>query len=728
MRYLNKFCKLLAVGFLAQGVLAQTAIAVDINAEDIVNMKVIEDGMYQLSFEQLRDFGADIEGETIDRIAVVNRGQSIPVQVIGSTVDSQVFGAGGYVRFIAKGLDTLYTDTNVYTLRLDFEAQQVITASALELVSRAAFATSYLASKSFAPQEAYAFASPDRNDPWYAKRLLALDQPAQDSVSINLDDYAPGGNSGEEQAEMNLKVWGGSSLIGGNDDHHLRVSFNGLNVIDQTFDGFVKKEMSSTISNLKVGDNVVGLELPLDQGHRFEAVNLDSIEIKYPRAFVAQNESLSFTSSQTKFRVRGFSDSDIRVYRQAQGQVTQLVSAQAGGRCGDGSARCSVQFSTPGGVAEYLLVTPTSTKTPELSFIPLDQDIRSGNAEYLIITHPDFIASGSDEDLLGSLVADLENSFSSVDVVDVEQIYAQFGNHIFDPQALRDYIKFSVQNRGSTTVLLVGGDVYDYRGFENSDARSFIPSIYMATGDIVSFAPVDAKYVDLDDDNTPDLALGRLPIRTMGELKILLAKRTAYLNRDYDKRALFSADLIDDIAQYSFKLDAQSIAQDFFQGWTVETAFPDDVGIRDARNRIIDEINQGVSLTSFFGHSSTAQWSFDGLFNGFDAAQLQNQGRPTVVTQWGCWNTYYVNPNEDSMGHRFLMEGDRGAVAVMGATTLTSASNEKLLSRLVFERLTQGESLGQAITNGKAEFAETRPDALDVILGWTLLGFPELIL
>ena len=74
------------------------------------------------------------------------------------------------------------------------------------------------------------------------------------------------------------------------------------------------------------------------------------------------------------------------------------------------------------------------------------------------------------------------------------------------------------------------------------------------------------------------------------------------------------------------------------------------------------------------------------------------------------------------------MEGDRGAVAVLGATTLTSASNEKILSRLVFERLSNGESLGDAMTNGKAEFARNRSGARDVILGWTLLGFPELSL
>jgi len=140
------------------------------------------------------------------------------------------------------------------------------------------------------------------------------------------------------------------------------------------------------------------------------------------------------------------------------------------------------------------------------------------------------------------------------------------------------------------------------------------------------------------------------------------------------------------------------------------------------------EIEAGTTLTAFFGHSSTNQWSFNGLFTGPDAANLQNAGKPTVVTQWGCWNAYYVSPNEDSMGHRFMMEGDRGAVAVMGASTLTDANNERVLARLVFERLANGERLGDAVTNAKQEYAQENPGDLDVLLGWTVLGMPELFI
>jgi len=30
------------------------------------------------------------------------------------------------------------------------------------------------------------------------------------------------------------------------------------------------------------------------------------------------------------------------------------------------------------------------------------------------------------------------------------------------------------------------------------------------------------------------------------------------------------------------------------------------------------------------------QWNCDGLFTGYDAAALQNQDKPTVMTQWGA--------------------------------------------------------------------------------------------
>lgn len=710
-----------------------SAAALDPNAEDLINLNTDSDGVYEVTHEYLlAQTGLDLSGEPLNRFALINQGQAVPIQVRGSADDAETFGAGASFRFVAQQRSTLYSDVNVYTLRLDSEQQKLIEPQAIALAARVPFASSYLASKTYAPQTAYTFASPDKSDPYYADRILALGKPASETVSIEIDDMVVGGNTGSVKPEMIVKVWGATDLKGTLDDHHVRVKLNGQDVMDGTFDGFSEKKMQASVSNIQLGQNDIRLDLPLDQGFEYEAVNLNSVEIKYPRAFVAQDEALSFSSSQSQFRVSGFNSSDISVYRTSLNgdNVAHLVSADVSDSCDTSGRQCVVRFSSDAGVANYHVVTANGTKQASFSYLPVTTDIRNGTAQYLIITHPDFLPEEGENDVFAALSNSLkaDSGFSSVDVVDVEQIYAQFGNHLYDPQAIRDYIKFAHDNRGTEVVLMVGGDVYDYKGFENSDARSFIPSIYVATDDLISFAPVDAKYVDFNDDGLPQIPIGRLPVRSLAELNVLIDKRRAYLARDYSDTALFAADRFDTLGQYSFKLDALSIQAEYFDEWDVDTAFLDDISAGAARREVVGRINQGVSLTSFFGHSSTAQWTFDGMFNGADAANLSNADRPTIVTQWGCWNTYYVNPNEDSMGHRFMMEGNRGAVAVMGATTLTTATNEKLLARLVFDRLSQGQMLGNALTDAKREFAQTRADALDVILGVTLLGFPELTL
>ena len=77
------------------------------------------------------------------------------------------------------------------------------------------------------------------------------------------------------------------------------------------------------------------------------------------------------------------------------------------------------------------------------------------------------------------------------------------------------------------------------------------------------------------------------------------------------------------------------------------------------------------------------------------------------------------------MAHEFLLNGEQGAAAVLGASTLTEAEHEQALAKLLYDRLLQ---LGQAVLGAKTEYAATNPDHADVILGWTLLGDPGLVL
>ena len=315
----------------------------------------------------------------------------------------------------------------------------------------------------------------------------------------------------------------------------------------------------------------------------------------------------------------------------------------------------------------------------------------------------------------------------TVKVVDVEDIYAQFGDSILDPNAIRAYIQHASREMGTKMVLLVGDDSYDYRGYRYADAISFIPSLYAATGPVVSHAPVDPLYADLDGDRLPDLPIGRFPVKTVAELQTLIAKTLTYETKDYGRTSVFSADAQD--PSVSFAQASESLRSKLPGSWTGEQAYIDELGLDGSREALIRAMNDGVALTSYFGHSWSRAWSFENLFTVDDAAALANAGRPTVVTQWGCWNAYYAAPHYDSMSHRLLLSGDNGAAAVMGAVTLTEADSDSALGQRLVPLIAQpGKTLGQALQEAKMDLAETRPDMTDVILGWTLLGDPALVM
>ena len=707
-------------------VLASSALGNVYALESVVNLQTTQAGIHEVTYESLASSGIDLSGVASEAISIVNQGQPVPIQVVGG----DEFDSGSSIRFVAHQVDTLYSDTNVYTLQLDETGNSVsrIGVDTTPMLASAPFATSYLAKESYDPQSNYSFTSPKTGDPWYAKRIIAVGSPASETFNMNLSEVAAGGNDGLSGAKMEVDVWGATNLPGANNDHHVKVEFNGRELVSSQFDGLQAEQLSAPLEGAVTGNNRVKITLPMDTGHAFDAVNLNEINVTYPRRFMATDNRLNFESRQQKFRVQGLtpnggSSLDVVVMRENVSGVVELTDVNT--RCR--STTCNVELGGTGQLASYYVSASDALHQPVLSPLPLDDDIRSGNARYLIISHPDFIGSNGNN-ALETFATELQSAMGSVAIVNVESIYAEFGHHLFDPSAIRDYIKFSHDNRGTQYVLLVGGDVYDYRQFENEDATSFIPSIYSATGNNITFAPVDAKYVDLDNNNVPDLPIGRLPVRTTSQLEILLAKRAAYVNRNYAGSALLVADSYDEVQQYDFDEDADEIESSYLQNFSISKAYVDELGVAQARQTVRDEINRGTTLTSFFGHSSTNQWSFSGLFTGPDAAGLNNAGRPTVVTQWGCWNTYYVSPNEDSMGQRFMMEGEQGAVSVMGASTLTNADSERRLARMVFARLANGELLGDAVTKAKAEYAQTRPNDLDVLLGWTVLGFPELVI
>jgi len=712
-------------------------------AMDVANFEIEEAGIYEVRYEDLKRAGADLNGFDVSRLSV--QVDNLPAAYTVHPADALVFGPGSSVVFPAQGKHTVYSGKNTYTLVLD-EEPNLIQGDSTEVPYLGA-ATSYLAEASYAEQNHYTHLSPSREDAWYADRLMAFNEPAQKSVRLTLDNQANTlsgvssgfGNQGQGVAEkpsLNVTLWGGSALPGDgveNPDHHVIVELNGEQVVDQVFDGVRVHNINQPLASIAQGANEVVIKVPNDRGHRFDIINLDRVSLSYPRRFVAQDNggSLVFSSSWSKFRVRGLSDDEVVVFRvDESGQGFEMRARGTENSANNGAdltQQVNGAWSTVfaggqnGEQDTYFVATAAGIKSPEISIPSVNSDILSvGSADYVIISHPNFIQA--DGNPLETYAAELSQIYGNVEIVDVTAIYAEYSGHVVDANAIHYYIQDTYSMRNTRHVLLVGGDNYDYHNNLGTGAQSYVPSLYVSIALNLHSVPSDARYADVDDDYVPDLTISRLPVRSVSELNLLLNKRQDYLARDYPMTALFAADK-QDASGYRFKQDAQSVVdQSMMSQWQVGTAYLDDLSVEQATQTVVDAFNAGTSMISFHGHSSTDRWSISGLFSGQDAASLNNVGKPTVVTQWGCWNTFYVSPTEESMSQSLLVGSEAGAVVVMGAASMTVADAEKRMSELLFERLNQGMRIADAVLSAKRALAEERPYQLDVLLGWATLG------
>ncbi|MBI4817189.1 MAG: hypothetical protein HY791_13080 [Deltaproteobacteria bacterium] len=672
------------------------------NAAEIL---VSDTGMQRVTFEALVAAGVDLAGAPEGEIAVVLNGSAVPARVVSATGS---FGAGDFVEFYGQALETLYTKHQVYSVLRDGSK-----ATRIGRDNNAAPAlnppTSFQSTSKVNSDKLYSFAAPG-NDPWFEERILAqAGVPAAKSFVVDVNEMVSG-----QAATLTMKLWGMTSFGEVNPDHHVSIEVNGSVVANPRFDGNIEKTVTANIPAgvLVNGPNTVRVTVLGDTGTQYDLVHVERYSIRYNRSFKAQNGALEFTAKSRLFKVTGLPSTDVVAYRKVGStlrQLTNLKLVKAGGTY-------SATFIGNGAQnGDYMVAVASAITQPAVRAARALTDITTGDAKYLVIAHEQFTGGLTD------LVSAKQAQGLTVKVVDVADVYAQFNHGVVDPEAIRLYVAHAQRNMGTEYVLLVGGDTYDYFDNLGVGSVSFIPTPYAKTSQFVRYAPADTLLADVNQDGSPDVALGRLPVRTAAELASVIAKTVGFdgLGRD----AIFAADKDAEIA---FSQLSDGFA-DRLSGWNTATAYLSKTDLNSARNALISGINGGAAFTSYVGHSGPTMWTFDGLFTSADAAALSNTD-PTVVAQWGCWNTYHVDPAYNTLAHKFLL-GDHGAAAVLGASSLTQTASEQMLGSRVIDQLAQpGETIGRAVMIAKQQLAATRPELKDVLLGWTLLGDPALVL
>jgi subtilisin-like proprotein convertase family protein len=658
-------------------------------------LQVRQEGIQRVSYEDLLAGGIDLVGIPAVRIALVDNGVGVPRHVVTA---GATFGPGSFIEFYANPQLTLASPFDAFELRVD--PDKAVPVASLPPGAGGIGVTTV--EDVYRPDHAYSYSAAN-GDPFYDQGLLAWGGPASTTRTFDLPNLTDG------PVELDLKTWGYGDWPGTEPpDHHVVALLNGTQIADSRFDGITPYEPKVDVTSLvQSTGNTLEVRVPGDTGYAFDYVALEGYSVKYPRQTVALGGKFKGTVD-AGFAIGGFADGETVTIWRHDG-----TSWQRGEQVASGGQVPSPNGEVHAATAAAILKPGVSASVPQAE--------RFSKAEYVIVTHPAF------KDAVADLVALEQSRGFTTEVVTVDKIYAAYSDHAPSAEALHKFLTASIAQGKLRYVLLVGADTTDPYNHLGAGSVSFVPTLYLPFVQYINFSPTDEALVDVDGDGVGEVPIGRLPVRTPAELAAVVAKlRTWEQNVSTTSLTALLAAGASDGSNALTTLDRTY--QGSLDTWNATVAPVDEMGAQPVRAAVLAAMNAGTPLVSYVGHSSTGQWDSSALLVWQDVAAFTNTGKPNLIAQWGCWNSYYVEPGSQSLSAQMLITPDAGAAGAIGATTLTSDASHQLLGNLFFAQVNHGAvTLGDAFHAAKVELSH-QSDARDATLGMALFGDPAMSL
>ncbi|HEY0546889.1 MAG TPA: C25 family cysteine peptidase [Pyrinomonadaceae bacterium] len=659
-----------------------------------VKIAVRRDGWVRVSREELLAAGLDGAADTRR------------LQLFADGIEQAIVVASdGSVEFYGRALDTTSTDTRVYWLAVGQTFGKRVQAF------KAGDFDSSIQPSSFTD-------TVERRD--RVLRFAALTNGEADNFF-----GAPISQSPVEQ-HLTLRGLDTESGAGGllevalqgltSHPHEVRVQLNGMEVGSVILQNREHKSITFNVpaSLLQESDNVI----TLTRGGvgATDVTLLDYVRLNYARKYRAENNRLRFSvESGRATRVEGFTNEHIRVLDLTNADAREL-SVDA--RAVDGG----YAFTLPpmAGAHTFLAFAdeadhPSSVSRNE----PSNWNDAQHAADFVIITHRNF------RQAIEPLRTWRQRQGLTTVVVDVEDIFDEFGYGAYSPQAINAFLSRAsrVWQRAPRYLLLVGDATFDPRRYLGGTGEGeLVPGLLLDTNFME--ATSDDALADFNGDGLAEMAVGRLPVRTEQEAATLVSKIIAYDRIPhgdlFERGALIVSDRADG---FDFQDAAGEIRAQLPAGMSVQMINRDDGDAATVHNQIVTGINRGPALVTYLGHGSVGVWTGDGLLSVADAPALTNGARLPFFVMTTCLNGSYMELGADSLGEALVKATQGGGVAAWASSGLTEPGAQVQISERLNQTLfgTEQVRLGDAIRRAKA----TTSDA-DIRRTWILLGDPTM--
>ncbi len=367
----------------------------------------------------------------------------------------------------------------------------------------------------------------------------------------------------------------------------------------------------------------------------------------------------------------------------------------------------------------------------------------TNSADYVVIAHPSLMGQ-----TLNQLISHLQNphlysdnKVPSIKVINVEDIYDEFSWGLFDPTAIRNFLKYTFYHwkKAPEYVLLVGKACYDFKNNAGNSLPDLVPTYEGTT------IGTDDWFVYLTKDGYMDMIIGRLPASNPDVLNSMVQKITKYDNDPpygvWKNSIMLTAD-----DEYSpennpgiekyFTIESEELANSIVPGsfelskvYLMNYHYKDPAGNKPAaRADFIKEYNKGNLIVNFIGHGNFQQLADETLFYApIDIKEIRNGAKLPVFIAATCGAGRFDGNTTTltCIGERLLNMTNNGAIASIAATRWGLNTANYLIDKSFIQQVL-GTTDGIRKTFGEAlVIAKTTSGYTDFTRMIDLLGLPS---
>jgi hypothetical protein len=693
-----------------------------------VKIPIAQDGIYRISASALQIAGVPLSSVAANRFQLFKLGQEVPIY----TSAEATLGANDYIEFFGeknRGELDAFMYKNQKNDMLNPEHSLVTDTSVYFLTWRSTASTKHFQTvannlTNLPAKEAWF---------WHTDMVFGREQEATQDISGGQHVHLPEMNSGEGYGTLftNDKLVtlnpefiadGQTGTVtvrwtGNYKNHYTAINMNGVNVGNDTINGFVLRERTFDLAAAQMKPSMT-----VQVKGSYEAADNNAIgviKIKYARQFNfgAKNQfifTIAASSGIKYLEIANFLASGTAPVLYDITNKQRIVTTLEGGL---------VKIALPPSTAERTLVLVASTGVTTVStIIPVTfTDIRTDGGNYIMISNARFFNDGTGKNYVQEYAdyrATTEGGNFKTKVIDVQQVHDQFGYGITrHPLCLRNYAYFIKKNWTNPQYLVLVGKAKEFTQDRANVAfadKSDVPSW--------GYPSSDQLFVTNDSSIVPIIPIGRIPLTVASEMKIYLDKvKTQESNLKKAPQTLADRQWMKNVMFLSGGGAEGPIIKEYMKnfadtlqkskaGLNVTTFYktsldPVQVALND---QIFDLLKRGVSMINFYGHSATTTIDFD--INNPD--YIQNKDKYPLFVALGC-SAGNCHQQTKGLAENFLFYKDKGVSAFAGTTGSSFLNSLNRWANTLFSSLgtaNYGERLGDISKAAFAQFSQSTVD------------------